>query len=154
MNANAFVMGLGLFFAGIGICLAADANLGTWKLNEAKSTLPAGVGKNTTVVYAAVGDQVKVTVDGTDKDGKPAHNEWIGKFDGKPYPVTGDPGADTRTYKKLNDHSLELLVRKDGNLTSSASVIVADDGKSRTVTLDGKDSAGKAFRSIAFYDKQ
>ena len=41
-------------------CLAADANMGTWKLNEAKSTIPAGVPKNNTVVYAAVGDMVKL----------------------------------------------------------------------------------------------
>jgi hypothetical protein len=147
-------MGLGLFLAGIGVCLAADANLGTWKLNEAKSTLPPGAPKNNTVVYVAVGDQVKITVDGTDKDGKPTHSEWTGKYDGKPYPVTGDPGADTRTYKRIGDDSLGLLVRKDGNLTSSGTIIVAADGKSRTVTLDIKDSAGKAFRSIAFYDKQ
>jgi hypothetical protein len=26
---------------------------------------------------------VKVTVNGTDKDGKASHNQWTGKFDGK-----------------------------------------------------------------------
>ena len=34
------------------ICYAAEnPNIGTWKLNEAKSKIPAGVGKNTTVVF-------------------------------------------------------------------------------------------------------
>ena len=55
-----------------------------------------GEGKNTTVVYEAAGDQVKVTIDGTDKDGKPTHNEWTGKFDGNDYAVTGDPKSDMR----------------------------------------------------------
>ena len=41
------------------------------------------IAKNHTVVYAAAGDSVKVTVDGIDGDGKPAHNEWTGKFDGR-----------------------------------------------------------------------
>jgi len=42
--------------------------MGTWKLNEAKSKLAPGVPKNTTVVYEAAGDNVKVTVDGTDRE--------------------------------------------------------------------------------------
>jgi hypothetical protein len=45
--------------------------MGTWKLNEAKSTFASGATKNSTVVYEAAGDNVKVTVGGTDKDGKP-----------------------------------------------------------------------------------
>jgi ribosomal protein L21E len=59
--------------------------MGTWKLNEAKSKIGAGSPKNTTVVYEATGDDVKVTVDGTDGDGKPVHSEWTGKYDGKDY---------------------------------------------------------------------
>jgi len=27
--------------------------------------------------------KVKITTDGIDADGKPAHSEWTGKFDGK-----------------------------------------------------------------------
>ena len=80
--------------------------MGTWKLNEAKSTIPAGAPKNTTVVYSAAGDSVKVTVDGVTGDGKPAHNEWTGKFDGKDYPVTGDPTTDARAYKKVDDRTM------------------------------------------------
>src|SRR6266404_6590598 len=64
--------------------------MGTWKLNEAKSKIPAGMGKNTTVVYAQQKDKIKVTVDGVDKDGKPAHSVWVGKWDGKAYPVKGN----------------------------------------------------------------
>jgi hypothetical protein len=36
--------------------------MGTWKLNEAKSKIPAGATKNHTVVYEAAGDSIKVTV--------------------------------------------------------------------------------------------
>ena len=81
------------------MCFADDANIGTWKLNEAKSKLSPGTAKNSTVVYEAAGDNVKVTIDGTGSDGKPTHNEWTGKFDGKDYPVTGNPNEDVRSYK-------------------------------------------------------
>ncbi len=82
--------------------------MGTWKLNEAKSKIPAGMMKNTTVTYTAEGDSVKVTTDGTSGDGSALQTEWTGKFDGKDYPLTGDPTADTRSYTKVNDHTLTL----------------------------------------------
>ena len=108
---------LATLFAAVLVCFAAeDANMGTWKLNEAKSKIAAGTGKNVTVVYAAAGDSVKVTVDGVDADGKPAHNEWTGKFDGKDYPVTGDPATDTRSYTRVNDHTLSLTNKKGGKV--------------------------------------
>jgi hypothetical protein len=55
--------------------------MGTWKLNEAKSKFSPGMAKNTTIVYEAVGDNVKITIDGFDSGGKPTHNEWTGKLD-------------------------------------------------------------------------
>ena len=75
---------------------ANDALMGTWKLNESKSKLAAGGPKNNTVTYEAAGDSIKVTIDGTAADGSATHSEWTGKFDGKDYPSTGNPGEDAR----------------------------------------------------------
>lgn len=135
-------------------CLADDANMGTWKLNEAKSKLAAGAPKNHTVVYEMAGDKIKVTVDGTNADGTPAHNEWTGMFDGKDYPLTGDASADMRSYKKVNDHTLEITNKKDGKVTTSGKIVVSADGKSRTVTTTGTDSKGKKIKNVGVYDKQ
>ena len=133
---------------------ASDANLGTWKLNEAKSKFPAGAAKNTTVVYEVADDSVKVTVDGTDAEGKATHNEWTGKFDGKDYPLAGDPSADTRTYKKINDRTTELTNKKDGKVTLSGRIVISADGKSRTITVSGTDAKGNKIKYTAVYDKQ
>ena len=133
---------------------ADDANMGTWKLNEAKSTFAPGALKNNTVVYAAAGYNVKVTVDGTDKDGNPTHNEWTGKFDGNDYPVTGDPNSDARSLKKIDDRTLELTVKKGGNISTTGRIVVSADGKSRTVTTSGTDVTGKKITSTAVYDNQ
>jgi endonuclease YncB( thermonuclease family) len=136
------------------VCFAADdPMMGTWKLNEAKSKIAPGAPKNMTVTYAAAGDQIKVTVDGTDADGKPAHSEWTGKFDGKDYPVTGDATADMRSYKKEGKDALELTNKKDGKVTVSGKVVVSADGKTRTVTLNGTDAKGAKVTSTAVYDK-
>jgi hypothetical protein len=110
--------------------------------------------KNSTVTYAEDGDNVKVTTDGTNGDGSPLHTEWTGKFDGKDYPLTGDPVADTRSYKKVDDHTLTLENKKGGSVTTSGRVVVSADGKKRTLTSSGKNSAGKKVTSTAVYDKQ
>jgi hypothetical protein len=105
-------------------------------------------------VYEAAGDDIKATVDGVDGQGKPTHNDWTGKFDGKDYPVTGDPSSDTRSIKQIDEHTLELTVKKAGKVTMSGRVVLSADGKSRTLTLSGTDPAGKKITSISVYDKQ
>jgi len=132
----------------------ADPQMGTWKLNEAKSKFAPGVPKNNTVVYEAAGDDVKITTDGKDKDGNATHAEWTGKFDGKDYPVTGDPNSDARSYKKVNDRTLEMTAKKDGKVTVSGRIVVSADGKTRTVTVGGTDADGKKFQNKVVYDKQ
>jgi hypothetical protein len=133
---------------------AQSPQMGTWKLNEAKSKIPAGAPKNTTVVYEAAGDNVKVTVDGVDGQGKPAHNEWTGKFDGKDYPVTGDSASDVRSYKQIDDHALELTAKKGDKVTITGKVSVSADGKTRTVNATGTDPSGKKVKTEGVYDKQ
>src|SRR5215467_13280270 len=59
MKARAIVLTLVTCFVGLTLCLAQDANMGTWKLNEAKSKLSPGAPKNTMVIYEAAGDNVK-----------------------------------------------------------------------------------------------
>ncbi len=154
MKARTTILTLLVCFVAGAMCFASDVNMGTWKLNEAKSKIAPGMGKNDTVVYEAAGDNVKVTVDGTDSKGAPAHNEWTGAFDGKDYPVTGDPGSDMRSYKRINAHTLELTDKKDGKPTITGRIMVSADGKSRTVTIKAMDSNGKMMRSTAVYDKQ
>ena len=154
MKARTILLTMTLCFVAGALCFASDANMGTWKLNEAKSKFAPGAPKNHTVVYEAAGDNVKVTVDGTGSDGKPTHNEWTGEFDGKDYPVTGDPSSDSRSYKKVDDRTLELAVKKDGKVTLTGRIAVAADGKSRTVSTSGTDSKGKKVKNTAVFDKQ
>jgi hypothetical protein len=154
MKVRSIFFTVALLLAVVAVCLAADVNIGTWKLNEAKSKISPGAPKNTMVVIAAAGDSVRVTVDGIAADGKPAHNEWIGKFDGKDYPLSGDAAADTRAYKPVNDHTLALTEKKGGKITNTGRVVVSADGKTRTVTVSGTDANGKKTSVTFVYDKQ
>ena len=153
MKPKTSVLATVLCFISAGVCLAQDANMGTWKLNEAKSTIPAGATKNHTVVYEAAGADTKVIVDGTDANGAATHNEWTGKFDGKDYPVTGDPTADTRAYRRIGARTLAMTIKKGGKVTVTGRIIVTANGKSRTVMTSGTNAAGKKFNTNAVYDK-
>jgi hypothetical protein len=154
MKAKTGVLTLALCFVAGAVCFASDAQMGNWKLNEAKSKVAAGMPKNSTVVFEAAGESVKVTIDGTDTEGKPAHNEWTGMLDGKDHPVTGDPNSDARSYKQIDDHTLTFTIKKAGKVTITGRVVVSADGKTRTVTTSGTDPQGKKFKSTSVYDKQ
>jgi hypothetical protein len=154
MNKSRIAVGaVAVSFMAATACFAANAQIGTWKINEAKSKLPAGMGKNNTVVYTEEGDKIKVTVDGTDKDGKPTHSVWVGKFDGKAYPIKGNLAYNSVGYRVINDHTNAIQALKDGKILWSGTITVAKDGKSRTVTIRGTDASGKKFSGKAFYNK-
>jgi hypothetical protein len=153
MKTRIAVVAVALSFVAASACFAANPHMGTWKLNEAKSKLPPGMGKNSTVVYSEQKDKVKITVDGVDKDGKPTHSVWVGKFDGKAYPVKGNLPYNSVAYKVVNDRTNDITAMKDGKIGWSGRITVSADGKSRTVTINGTDANGKKFKGTAVYDK-
>ena len=149
------LVALALLLTATTATFAASAHLGTWKLNESKSKFVPESTKNHTVTYTeAEGDTMKLTVDGTDKDGKPVHWTWAGKFDGKQYKVDGNPMIDTVGYKALNDHTNSATGMKDGKVVFTGTIKVAQDGKSRMVTTTMTDANRKKHTDKAYYDKQ
>src|SRR6266487_1333301 len=82
------------------VTIAADNNVGTWKLNLTKSKYsPGPAPKSQTLKIEAWGDDgVKYTADGVDPDGKPTHAEFQAKYDGKFNPFKGNPDADMIAY--------------------------------------------------------
>ena len=153
MKAKKLLLIMTFCLTGALLCFASDPNVGTWKLNEAKSKIPAGAPKNTSVVYSMEGDKYKCVVDGVDKDGKALHNEWVGAFDGKDYALTGDSTADTRAIKMVGPNKYTLSNKKDGKETTSGTITLSADGKTRTVK--SQSMAGGKKMSVTFvYDKQ
>ena len=154
MKTRIAVVAVALSFAAAAACFAANhPQMGTWKLNEGKSKVAPGMGKSMTVTYSEQGDKIKVTVDGVDKDGKPTHGVWVGKWDGKAYKATGNLAWDSAAYKVVNDYTNDITTMKDGKVMWTGHITVSKDGKSRTVTVNGTDANGKKFTSKAVYDK-
>src|SRR4029453_11392692 len=145
---------LAFCFLGAALCFAADPQMGTWKLNVAKSKITSETLKYTTGTLQTMLGKVNVVGDGIDADGKPVHSDWTGNFDGKDYAVTGDPIADTRSYTKGDDRPLNSTVKKGGKIIDTVRIVVSADGKSRTVTVSGTTPKGKKFKNVVVYAKQ
>lgn len=154
MKARTLLLTLTLCLIPAGTTFAQAPMMGTWKLDEAKSTIPAGTLKTTTVIYQPVGPNVKITTDGTDLNGKPLHTVWTGKFDGRPYAINGDPTADSRTYTRVSDRALTFKNTKDGKVVLYGSITVWADGKSRTVNTTEVGPSGHTIDSTSLYNKQ
>lgn len=153
MTSKTTLVSLIVWLAAGTLCFGSAFD-GTWKLNAKKSHLGRGMGRNNTVKYeGAFFMREKVTIDGTGAKGKAEHSEWVGAFDGRDYPVTGDPDADMRSYNKVDDHTLNFWQKKGGKVESSGKIVVSADGKTRTVTSMSKNKNGKMVRTTAVYDK-
>jgi len=56
------------------------------------------------------------------------------KFDGKEYPVQGDPGKTVVTLKKLDDRNVQETDHREGKVTDEIHLAAATDGKTIEVT--------------------
>jgi len=136
------------------MAVAGDNWVGNWKLNAAKSKLSATGIKTDTLKFERTADGIKLTSEGTDAQGKPAHASYTSKFDGKEVPWTGNPMADTAAPKKIDDNNYENSWKMAGKGTVTAKVSVSADGKTLTVTQTGKDPQGKDVNLVAVYERQ
>jgi hypothetical protein len=127
---------------------------GTWKLNVAKSKYSPGPAPKAAIVkYEAAGDALKVTVDlETDKGNR--HWEYTTSFDGKDYPVTGNPDSDAASVKRIDAATTETTFKKGGKTTTINKRVVSADGKTLTITIKGTNAEGQAVNNVQVFDKQ
>lgn len=155
---KAFLWIVAMLFTAIGLAYAApgDAFMGTWRLNEAKSKLPASALKVSTIAYTTSGGNITCILAGTDGSGQPFQSSWTGKFDGKSYAVTNSsPGpTDMRSYRLISSHILSGTEIVAGKLADRGRLIVSEDGKSLTVTFYHTGADDPAGTRTTFYEKQ
>jgi hypothetical protein len=138
------------------LAFAADSNIGTWKMNPAKSKYsPGPAPKSQTLKIEAWGDDgVKYTSDGIGPDGKPTHSEFQAKYDGKDNAFKGNPDADMIAYKRIDANTIEATTKLKGKATTKTKAVVSADGKTRTLTQTGTDSQGRTVNNVIVYEKQ
>jgi hypothetical protein len=126
---------------------------GTWKLNLAKSKLTLPVPKSDIAVVDADENGLKLNQDVITDKGESLKISYEAKFDGKDYPVTGDPSSDSVSYQRVNANTLKGTLKKGGKVTTDATIVVSKDGKITTVDYTDYSQATPA-KGTSVYDKQ
>ena len=132
-----------------------DPWFGTWTLNMSKSSERAeSVYKRVTSRIEPWLDGIRVSYDMVGIRGGVTHTEWTGKFDGKDYPMQGLDYIMTNAYRRIDDHSYEIVIKIEGTVTATAHVSVSPDGKTLNVATDQRSADGKVSKTTAVYEKQ
>jgi hypothetical protein len=115
---------------------AADVHAisGSWQAQKIKFNSENGA----MVTYHSTGKGLRVS--------SPGGEGYDAKFDGKEYPVQGDPVHSTVSLRKINDHTIVETDRQDGRVHYILRMSVSPDGKTMKVTeIDQKRGARVAY---------
>jgi len=126
--------------------------LGTWSLNLSKSQ-PARY-KRVTSRIEPWRDGLKVSYDMVGIRGGVTHWEWLGKFDGKDYPMQGVDTVLTNAYRKIDGRSYEIVVKVDGAVVATSRVVVSPDGKTLQVSTEERVAGGQTVNTTAVYERK
>ncbi len=126
-----------------------DPFTGIWKLNLSKSKLAARQPRSQTGHIAVDGPTIRIREDVVNEDGTELQITVDAKLDGTFYPVTGTPMADSVAYLRVDRHTITGKAMKNGELINEEKAVVAEDGRSMTVTYKSK-----AGISVGVFDKK
>jgi hypothetical protein len=133
---------------------AANPQNGTWELNLAKSKFdPGPAPKSQTRTYEVAGGAVKMSAKGVTADGKEMQMNYTGTLDGKDFPVTGNPDADTISLKQVDDSTVEATLKKAGKVASTSTRVISKDGKVMTIKTKGTNAKGEEVNNTLVFDK-
>ena len=158
MNSSARRAVLILVVSGAVTTLAAqapDPRVGTWTLNVAKSKYDPGPAPTSqTLTVEATGQGERILSDAVNADGTHTTTQYSANFDGKDYPLTGSPIADSVALKRIDAHSTERADKKGGKVVQTFRRVVSKDGKTMTVTVTGTNVKGQAVNNVIVFEKR
>ncbi|MGA2399619.1 MAG: hypothetical protein ABSG30_16375 [Steroidobacteraceae bacterium] len=133
---------------------AADAVVGTWKLNVAKSKFSGTAPKSGTRVYSEGADGTTLDQKIVGADGKAMSMHASLTYDGKPHALTGNPDADSGTGKAIDARTSDFALTKDGKAVGTVHRVVSANGKTLTVHNKGTHADGTSYDDTLVFDKQ
>jgi hypothetical protein len=139
------------------LAIAADNTpfAGTWKFNRAKSKMGASDTTTSDVMFIkSDGKTISLVDEEIDAQGVHKISVENAKFDGKDYPVNGDPGSDAVAYELKGPREFIGTTKKHGKVTAKYTIAVSEDGRTTTVHYTAYAEDGKTDSGTSVYDKQ
>jgi len=146
-----FAMSLGVSTA---LVAADDPLMGTWILNVPKSQLGTPVPKSIVRKHIPIPGGVRVVQDRVDAQGKASTGEFTVKFDGKDYPISGDPYVDRLIMKRVDKYRADGIGMKGDKKATTYTWQVSRDGKVLTYTTQRLYPPERVGTIIQVLDKQ
>jgi len=134
----------------------ADPFIGTFVMNAAKSTSdPGPLPKSAKVTTVDLGQgKLKTNSETVLQDGSTMKTESTYAYDGKDYPVTGNPNVETVAIKRTDANTLEVTEKKAGNVVATLTVKASADGKTINTAFNGTNAEGKPMKGAGVYERQ
>ena len=134
--------------------VSADPQLiGAWQLIVAKSRYrPGPAPSSETRTYVRNGDNVLGVIQRAFPDGRRVRIEYTANYD-REYPVTGTEEYDHVVLKRIDKHTSEAVLSHAGRVFGTARRVIADDGKSMTITFRRDSESGVSVLNVAHYEK-
>ncbi len=108
---------------------------GTWHLNAAKSKFVSSAKRQSeTRTYKISGNNVMMTSNSTDASGKILRVSYSARYDGKWYPMAGNPNADRISLKPVGVREMKWSSQLRGKPSVEGTAAVSADGKHLTIT--------------------
>ena len=145
-----------IVLGGTALAQSSNSELGTWKLNVAKSKFNEGAAlKSSTAKIEVAGAGSKNTIDQVSADGTARHLEFKSNYDGKDEPIIGNSAnGDTIAVTRVNANTTNTVIKQGGKVTLTQTRVISSDGNTWTVTNSGTNPLGQRVNNVLVYDKQ
>jgi hypothetical protein len=100
---------------------------GSWRTSKVNTVSSNGL----TVTFQGTADGLKMS--------DPNGNSYDAKFDGKDYPIQGDPGHTMVSLKRIGNDTIEETDKRNGKVVTISRMTVSQDGKSIQVEYTDKE---------------
>jgi len=157
MRKNILVVMTGILVLALAtIAIAAeDPFVGTWKLNAEKTKFPPGQEMKSYVIkWEKNGSGYRNVIDMTGATNVAFHVEFAGQEEGVDYPITGNPIANTISFKKIDTNTVEATLKRTGTAVARLQSSISADGKTLTILQTIIGASGIETASTIILDKQ
>ena len=85
----------------------------------------------TTVTFKSTADGLSMSA--------PTGESYDAKFDGKDYPIKGDPGASMVSLKRVDERTIEETIKRDNKVVTVNRLTLSPDGRTLNFVTDNKE---------------
>lgn len=133
---------------------AEDPFDGRWQLDPERSKLPGKPPISETFSYDIGAEgEVRFEVEEVRESGR-VTALWVGRFDGRDYPMTGAPGRDTLAMARIDDRVILGVYKKQGQVTYAFVRSLSADGRTMISRILGSGAQGQPINLEIIAEKR